>query len=170
MDHGKLTWSLSSSSLRVWEQVKSSMGKLYHNQTIRWSNYSWKVVWLSRELISTLKNHIQVIVILLMQNGTTFAWINQPLWHHYDAIWKWCHPVLYSHCVMKWPPFSFLYFTLLSLTLFLPCDCHVITLWLIVLVMAIVPSCLLFCDLLSRVTLLSLWQLLFLWLYCSLLL
>ena len=32
-----------------------------------------------------------------MQSGTTFAWIIQPLWHHYDTIWKWCHPVLYSH-------------------------------------------------------------------------
>ena len=56
-----------------------------------------KVVRLSKELISTLKNHMQVIVILLMQSGTTFVWINQPLWHHYDTIWKWCHPVLYSH-------------------------------------------------------------------------
>ena len=26
-----------------------------------------------------------------------FEWINQPIWHHYDTIWKWCHPVLYSH-------------------------------------------------------------------------
>ena len=89
--------SLFNSSPRVWEQVQSSMGKLYHNWTIRWLNYSWKVVRLSRELISTLKNHMQVIVILLMQSGTTFAWINQPLWHHYDTIWKWCHPVIYSH-------------------------------------------------------------------------
>ena len=32
-----------------------------------------------------------------MQSGTTFAWINQPLWHHHDTIWKWCNPVLYSH-------------------------------------------------------------------------
>ena len=79
-DHRKLTWLLSSSSLNVWEWVKSSMGKLYHNQMIRWLNYSWKVVWLSKELISTLKNHMLVIVILLMQSGTTFAWINQPLW------------------------------------------------------------------------------------------
>ena len=72
------------------------MGKLYHNWSIRWLNYSWKVVWLSKELISTLKNHMQAIVILLMQNGMTFVWINQPFWHHYDTIWKWCHPVLYS--------------------------------------------------------------------------
>ena len=34
---------------------------------------SGKVVRLSGELISTLKNHMQVIVILLMQSGTTFA-------------------------------------------------------------------------------------------------
>ena len=49
------------------------------------------------ELISTLKNHMQAIVILLMQSGMTFAWINQPPWCHYDTFWKWCHPVLYYH-------------------------------------------------------------------------
>ena len=32
-----------------------------------------------------------------MQSSMTFAWSNQPLWHHYDTIWKWCYPVLYSH-------------------------------------------------------------------------
>ena len=97
MDCRKLTQSLFSSSPRVWERAQSSMGKLCHNQTIRWSIYSRKVVRLSGELISTLKNHMQAIVILLMQSGTTFTWINQPLWHHYDTIRKWCHPVLYSH-------------------------------------------------------------------------
>ena len=80
-----------------WTSLPWRNRKLYHNWTIRWLDYSWKVVWFSRELTSTLMNHMQVIVILLMQNGTTFAWINQPLWHHYDTIWKWCHPVLYSH-------------------------------------------------------------------------
>ena len=93
----KFPQSLFSSSPGVWEQVQTGMGKLYHNWMIRWSYYLGKVVWLSGELISTLKNHMQVIVILLMQSGTTFAWINQPLWCHYDTIRKWCHPVLYSH-------------------------------------------------------------------------
>ena len=84
----------------------------------------------------------------------------------FDPLSRWHH----CPCVLcNNPHFSF-YFTLLSLTHSLSCDHHVVTLWLDVLVMAIVLSCLLFCDPLSRVTLLSLWHLLFLWLYCSLLL
>ena len=73
MHSRKLTLSFPISNLRVWEWVESSTGKLHHNQSIRWSNYSFKVVQLLKELISTLKNHMQVIVILLMQSGTTIV-------------------------------------------------------------------------------------------------
>ena len=77
-------------SNQAWESC-TTIGRSGDQITYeKWYNFQ-------KELISTLKNHMQAIVILLMQSGTTFAWINQPPWHHYDTIWKWCHPVLYSH-------------------------------------------------------------------------
>ena len=88
-------------------------------------------------------------------------------WHH-PLFRRNTHVPYVCACYETTPIFFFFYFTLL--THFLSCDRHVITWWLIVLVTAIVLSRLLFCDPLSRVTPLSLWWLLFLWLYCSLLL
>ena len=64
-----------SSSTRVWERVQPSMGKLYHNWTIRWSNYSGKVVRLSRELISTLRNHVTSLIIFLF-----FTFSHESFW------------------------------------------------------------------------------------------
>ena len=57
-------------------------GKVVPHSAKQVINYSGKVVRLSRELISTLKNHMQVIVILLMQSGTTLHELISP----YDTI------------------------------------------------------------------------------------
>ena len=57
-----------------------------HNWMIRWSYYSWNMVRLSRELISTFKNHMQGIVILLMQSGMTLFRINQLIWRHQEMV------------------------------------------------------------------------------------
>ena len=75
---------------QAWESCTTNRWSGDQITHAKWYNFQ-------EELISTLKNHMQAIVILLMQSGMTFVWINQPSWCHYDTIWKWCHPVLYSH-------------------------------------------------------------------------
>ena len=80
----------------MWEQVQPSMGKLYHNWMIRWSYYSGKVVQLSSELISTLKNHMQAIVILLMQSPLLLYHTPRCSSHH------WVVPHL--HLCIAWGP------------------------------------------------------------------
>ena len=65
--------SLFSSSLRVWERfnqawescitIRQSGDRITHE---KWYNFQ-------KELISTLKNHMEAIVILLMQSGMTFS-------------------------------------------------------------------------------------------------
>ena len=64
---------------QAWESCTTTGWSGDHITQKKWHDFQ-------EELISTLKNHMQVIVILLMQSGTTFAWINQPLWHHLEMV------------------------------------------------------------------------------------